>query len=109
MLDFLISDAHAAGDVPPGGDLFSMGLMALVLVGMYFFMIRPQQKRMKEHRGMIDALKKGDEVVSTGGLGGTVTKVNDAFVTVQIANNIEVNIQKNYVAQLLPKGTMKKL
>ena len=72
-------------------------------------MIRPQQKRVKEHAAMIAALKKGDEVVTNGGIGGTLTKINDAFLTLQVADNVEINIQKQAVATLLPKGTLKNL
>jgi len=74
----------------------------------YFLMIRPQQKRVKEHKAMVEALKKGDEVLTNGGLGGTITKVGDGFVQVQIANNVDVTVQQNAIASLLPKGTLKK-
>ena len=76
---------------------------------LYFVMIRPQQKRVKEHAAMVEALKKGDEVVTAGGLGGSVTQVNDAFLTLKVADNVEVNVQKQSIATLLPKGTLKKL
>jgi preprotein translocase subunit YajC len=75
----------------------------------YFLMIRPQQKRMKEHKTMVSALKKGDEVVTNGGLGGTITRVGDAYLTMRIAENVEVNVQKAAVAALLPSGTLKNI
>ena len=107
-MDFLISPAYAqAGAPPPGGGLLTFLPLVLMLVVLYFLMIRPQQKRMKEHREMIGALKKGDEVVTNGGLGGSVTNVGDAFVTIQIAGEVEVKVQKQAVAALLPSGTLK--
>lgn len=75
----------------------------------YFLMIRPQQKRVKEHKAMVEALKKGDEIITNGGLGGTITKVNDGFFQVKIADNVEVTVQQGAVANLLPKGTLKKV
>ena len=80
----------------------------MILLVFYFFMIRPQQKRMKEHTAMVGALKKGDEVVTNGGLGGTITKVGDAYMMVRVADNVEVSVQKSAVAALLPSGTLKK-
>jgi len=105
-MDFFISNAYAQG---AGGDSPIAGLLPLFLMLpiLYFLMIRPQQKRMKEHKQMIGALKKGDEVVTNGGLGGTVTKVGDAFITMRIAETVEVNVQKPSIAALLPTGTLK--
>ena len=107
-MDFLISNAHAQGAAaPPGGGLLTFLPLVLMLVVFYFLMIRPQQKRVKEHREMVAALKKGDEVVTNGGLGGTVSKVGEAYLTVRIADGVEVNVQKGAVAALLPSGTLK--
>lgn len=108
-MDFFISNAYAQAAAPPGGGLFTFLPLVLMLVVLYFLMIRPQQKRVKEHAAMIAALKKGDEVVTNGGIGGTLTKINDAFLTLQVADNVEINIQKQAVATLLPKGTLKNL
>ncbi|MCL4151016.1 UNVERIFIED_CONTAM: hypothetical protein GTU68_001775 [Idotea baltica] len=83
--------------------------LLLMLVVFYFLMIRPQQKRMKEHTAMVGALKKGDEVVTNGGLGGTVTKVGDSYMMMRVADNVEVSVQKSAVAALLPTGTLKDL
>lgn len=107
-MDFFISSAYAEG-AAAGGDGGLLGLaFPLILLGVfYFLMIRPQQKRAKEHQGMVDELKKGDEIISTGGLGGTVTAVGDVFVTLKVADNVEVRVQKQSVASLLPKGTLK--
>lgn len=86
-----------------------VGLMPLILlfVLLYFLMIRPQAKRAKEHRAMLQALQKGDEVVTSGGTLGKVTNVGDQFVTVEIAPNVEIKVQKPSVQTLLPKGTIK--
>jgi preprotein translocase subunit YajC len=106
-MDFFISNAYAQGAASPGGSLLGILPLLLMLPIFYFLMIRPQQKRLKEHKTMVSALKKGDEVVTNGGLGGTVTKVGDAYLTVRIADNVEVNVQKQAVAALLPSGTLK--
>jgi len=107
-MDFFISNAYAQGG-SPGGSIMGILPLLLMLPIFYFLMIRPQQKRMKEHKNMVGALKKGDEIVTNGGLGGTVTKVGDAYLSVRIAENVEVNVQKQSVAALLPSGTLKNL
>jgi preprotein translocase subunit YajC len=88
-----------------------LGILPLLLMLpiFYFLMIRPQQKRMKEHKNMVGALKKGDEVVTNGGLGGTITKVGDAYLSMRIAESVEVNVQKQAIAALLPSGTLKNI
>lgn len=85
-----------------------MGLLPIVLmfVVLYFIMIRPQMKKQKETKAMIDALAKGDEVVTTGGLLGRITKIDDTMMTLQIAPNTEVQVQRAAVVQVLPKGTV---
>ncbi len=108
-MDFFISPAYAQAAGPAGGGLFTFLPLILMFAVMYFLFIRPQQKRVKEHAAMVGALKKGDEVVTTGGLGGTVTQVHDAFLTMRVAENVEVNVQKQAVATLLPKSTLKNL
>lgn len=85
------------------------GMLPLVLmfVVLYFVMIRPQMKRQKEHKSMIDALAKGDEVATAGGLLGKVTKLGDTTLSVEIATGVEVQLQRSAVVQVLPKGTVK--
>ncbi len=104
-----ISSAFA--QTTSGGDiqssLMSMLPLVLMFVVLYFVMIRPQMKRSKEHRLMIEALAKGDEVATAGGVLGKVTKVGDAYIGVEIANGIEVQLQRSAVVQVLPKGTIK--
>jgi preprotein translocase subunit YajC len=74
---------------------------------LYFVMIRPQMKKQKEHRSMIDALAKGDEIVTAGGLLGKVSKIGDAYLSVELASGVEVQMQRQAVVQVLPKGTLK--
>jgi preprotein translocase subunit YajC len=111
-LTVLISSAFAqtAPAAAAGGDLMSslQGMLPLVLmfVVLYFVMIRPQMKRQKEHKAMIDALAKGDEIATAGGLLGKVTKLADATVSIEIAAGVEVQLQRQAVVQVLPKGTL---
>lgn len=81
----------------------------LMFVVLWFIMIRPQMKRQKETKAMLEALAKGDEVVTSGGILGKVTKVADQYVTVEVAPNTELTVQKNAVTTVLPKGTLKSL
>ena len=98
--------AQAAPGAANGG--LSMIIMMVVLFGlMYFMMIRPQMKRQKEHRQLISGLAKDDEVVSNGGIAGRVDDVGDTFITVEIAPNVKIKLQKSAVQQVLPKGTLK--
>jgi preprotein translocase subunit YajC len=103
--------AQAAGTGAGGlmGNLTSFLPIILMFVVLYFLMIRPQMKRQKEQKSMMDALAKGDEVVTTGGLLGKVTKVADGYVTVEISEGTEVVVQKGAITTLLPKGTVKAL
>ena len=104
-----ISSAYA--QAAAGGDTQStiMGLLPLVLmfVVLYFVMIRPQMKRQKEHRAMIDAIAKGDEVATAGGIVGKVTRLSEGFLHLEIANGVEVQLQRSAVVQVLPKGSVK--
>ncbi len=103
--------AQTAPAAAAGGDISSsiMSMLPLVLMFavLYFIMIRPQMRKQKEHRAMIDALAKGDEVVTSGGLLGRVTSLGDGQLGLQIAPGVEVQVQRGAVAQVLPKGTMK--
>ncbi len=87
--------------------LMSMLPIILMFVVLYFIMIRPQMKKAKEHRAMVEALAKGDEVVTAGGIVGRVTSLSENYIGVEIANGVEVQLQRQAVAQVLPKGTMK--
>ncbi|HEY8907552.1 MAG TPA: preprotein translocase subunit YajC [Rhodoferax sp.] len=103
--------AQAAPAAAASGGLQSslMGMLPLVLmfVVLYFVMIRPQMKKAKDHKNMIEALGKGDEVVTAGGVLGKVTKLTESFVSVEVANGVELQLQRSSVVQVLPKGTIK--
>lgn len=103
----LINDAWAQAAAPGGADLMSMLPILLMFVVLYFVMIRPQMKRAKEHKAMVDALQKGDEVIAAGGVLGRVSKVAENYVTLEIANNVEIRVQRPAVQVVLPKGTIK--
>jgi preprotein translocase subunit YajC len=108
----MISLAHAqtaAASADPTGGLMQMLPMILMFVVLWFFMIRPQMKKAKEHKALLAALAKGDEVVTQGGIVGKVVKVGDSYVTVEIAANTEVVVQKPSIGLVLPKGTLKSL
>ena len=110
-LDVLIPAAHAqaAGAAPAASPFGFQGLLfPIILIAiMYFLMIRPQMKRQKEHRAMLDKLGKGDEVITNGGIAGTVTEIGENFISVEIASGVQVRIQKGAIASVLPKGTLK--
>jgi preprotein translocase subunit YajC len=103
--------AQTAPAAAAGGDMQSslMGMLPLVLmfVVLYFVMIRPQMKKAKEHKAMIEALAKGDEVATAGGLLGKVTKLGDSFIDMEVAAGVEVHLQRSAVVQVLPKGSIK--
>jgi preprotein translocase subunit YajC len=105
-----ISTAYAQTAPAAGGaenSLFSLLPLVLMFVVLYFIMIRPQMKKQKEHKAMIEALAKGDEVVIAGGVLGRVTKLGDSLLGVEVANGVELQVQRHSVIQVLPKGTFK--
>jgi preprotein translocase subunit YajC len=112
-LPVFISSAFAqtAPAAAAGGDmqssLMSMLPLVLMFVVLYFVMIRPQMKKQKEHRTMIEALAKGDEIVTAGGVLGKVSKLGDSYLGIEIANNVEIQVQRSAVVQVLPKGSIK--
>ena len=107
-MDWLISTAAAqAAPGQPGGSFVSMGMLALMFVVFYFLLIRPQTKRAKEHRAMVAALEVGAEVVTNGGILGKITQLGEQYLTLEIADGVNVKIQRATVAQILPKGTLK--
>ena len=87
--------------------LFSLLPLVLMFVVLYFIMIRPQMKKQKEHKAMIEAIAKGDEVVIAGGVIGRVAKMGESFIHVEVANGVELQVQRASVVQVLPKGTFK--
>ena len=103
-----ISSAYAqAAGGSTGGDLMTFLPMIAIFVVFYFLLIRPQQKRAKETRSMLEALQKGDEVVTAGGIVGRIAKLTDQYANIEIAPNVEISVQRGAIAQLLPKGTIK--
>jgi preprotein translocase subunit YajC len=108
-LDFLIPVARAqTAAAPAAPSMMSTLLFPILLIAiMYFLMIRPQMKRQKEHRAMLEKLSRGDEVITNGGIAGTVAEIGDSFITVEIATGVQVRLQKGAIANVLPKGTLK--
>ncbi|HEY9052463.1 MAG TPA: preprotein translocase subunit YajC [Gammaproteobacteria bacterium] len=110
-MSFFIKDAMAeAAPAAAQGDpltalLFPIGLILLF----YFFLIRPQSKRAKEHKAMVGGLNKGDEIVTQGGILGKITAISENFVTIEIAKDVTINVQKHSIGALMPKGTIKEL
>jgi preprotein translocase subunit YajC len=110
LLQGFISPAYAqAAPTAPGGDFMAFLPMVAIFVVFYFLLIRPQQKKAKEARAMLDALQKGDEVATAGGVVGRIARLTDQYAVVEIAPNVEVNVQRSAISQLLPKGTIKSL
>jgi preprotein translocase subunit YajC len=108
-MNLLIADALAetAPAAQQQGGYVTLLMMVLMFVAFYFLLIRPQQKRAKEHKAMIAALAKGDEVVTAGGLLGRVTDISENFVTLEVADGVQVKVQRQSVQTVLPKGTLK--
>ena len=106
----IISSAYAQA-APAGGDPGFIGFLPIILmfVLLYFLMIRPQMKRAKETKAMIEALQKGDEVIAAGGLIGRITKLTDQYATIEIAPNTEIAVQRGAIQSALPKGTLKSI
>lgn len=107
-----ISDAYAqtAGAATAGGGLSSLALPIIMFGAIFFFMIRPQMKRAKEHKAMLETLAKGDEVITQGGVAGRIAQVMDnGFIKVTIAENVDIMVQKPSIGTVLPKGTLKGL
>lgn len=103
--------AHAAeaGGAPPDAGLINLLFLGGFVLIFYFLLWRPQSKRRKEHQALMSGLQKGDEIVTAGGIVGSINKVEEGFVKVQVANNVEMRIQKSAVGATLPKGTIKSL
>jgi preprotein translocase subunit YajC len=108
----LITPAHAqspGGLFSGGGDLMTFLPMIAIFVVFYFLLIRPQQKKAKEAKAMLEALQKGDEVVTAGGILGRIAKLTDQYATIEVGASAEITVQRQSITQLLPKGTIKSL
>jgi len=107
-MSLFISDAYAqAAGASQQGSLMSLLPLVAIFAVFYFLLIRPQQKRAKEHKKMTEAIAKGDEVITTGGTLGKVTGVGESFVTVEVAAGVEIKVQRAAIQALMPKGTIK--
>ncbi len=104
-MDFLIASAYAQ-DASSQGGLVSFLPLILIFAVFYFMLIRPQMKRAKEHKRLVSELSKGDEVVTNGGLLGKITDVSESFVTLELADNIKIKLQRHAVTNVMPKGTI---
>ncbi len=111
-MNLFIQDAFAeatAAAPPPGGGLAGLLFPIGLIVILYFFMIRPQVKRQKEHRALIESLKKGDEVQTMGGIMGRITNLDENFVKIQVADGVEITVRRSAIEAVMPKGTLKSL
>ncbi len=110
-MSFFISDAMAAAApaVQTQADSFSFVMIAAILFLGYFMLIRPQNKRAKEHRDLLGRLKKGDEIITSGGILAKIVSLNEQYIKISLADGVEINIQKAAVTAVLPKGTLKSL
>jgi preprotein translocase subunit YajC len=106
-MSFLINDAYAQNGAPPGAGIEFFIMIGIFFVIMYFFMIRPQSKRAKEHKQLIESLARGDEVVTSGGVLGKITDVGETFIQMEIASGVDIKVQKHAIAGVMPKGTIK--
>ena len=106
-MNFFISDAWAQSSILGGGGWMGLLPMVLIFVIFYLLLIRPQQKRAKQHKTMVAELAKGDEIVTNGGTLGKITGIDDNFLTVEIAAGVRIKVQRMSVAQMMPEGTIK--
>jgi preprotein translocase subunit YajC len=109
VLDFLISPAYAQQAAAQPNPLVQFAPLVILVVLFYFMLIRPQMKRAKEQRTMLDKLAKGDEVITNGGLAGRITGIGEVFLTLEVADNVEIKVQRQSVSAVLQKGTLKSL
>lgn len=109
-MDFLISPAYAQEAPSMGGGMLpTLIMVGLFFVFMYFMIIRPQMKRQKDHRKLIDGLEKGNEVITQGGVAGKVREVGENFLVIEVANNVQIRVQKQSISSVVPKGTLESL
>ncbi|MEP1471633.1 MAG: preprotein translocase subunit YajC [Halieaceae bacterium] len=110
-MSFFIADAHAQAAAGPaqGGEMFQIFFLVGLFVLFYFIAIRPQRKRQKEHSEMVSALNKGDEVVTTSGILGKITSLDDSYIVLNVADKVEMKFQRVHIHAVLPKGTLKSI
>lgn len=107
LLDFFITSAFAQDAAAQPNTLMSFLPLVIIFVIFYFLLIRPQMKRAKEHKKLVAELGNGDEVVTNGGLLGKITKVGESFVTIELADNVQIKLQRQAITSVMPKGTIK--
>lgn len=109
-MDFFISSAYAQGAASQGGSIIpTLIMVGLFFVFMYFMIIRPQSKRQKEHRQLMESLDKGNEVVTQGGVAGRIREVGENFIVLEVAKGVEIRVQKASISSVVPKGTLESL
>jgi preprotein translocase subunit YajC len=108
-MSFFISEAYAQGEGDPTGGLLGLLFPIGLIVILYFLMIRPQIKRQKEHKALVEGLSKGDEVVTMGGVAGRVVELGDNFAQLEVSDNVIIKIRRHAVEAVLPKGSLKEL
>lgn len=111
-MNFLIPLAHAqagGGGAAGGSAIYSIGMIVVFFAIMFFLVIRPQMKRQKEHKKLIESLSKGSEIVTAGGVAGRIREVGENFLVVEVAKDVEIRVQKSSVTSVVPKGTMDSL
>ncbi|HIQ07634.1 MAG TPA: preprotein translocase subunit YajC [Thiotrichaceae bacterium] len=108
-MGLFIQDAYAAAPQGDGSPIQMFVMIAIIFAMFYFFIIRPQQKRSKEHASLLESLSKGDEVVTTGGVIGKVTTIGENFIEIRVSDNNTLRVQKHAVTTVMPKGTMKNM
>ena len=109
MMNFFVAEVYAENGAgsPAGADFSFLIMIGIFFLIMYFMIIRPQSKRAKEHKQLIESLSKGDEIVTNGGLLGRITEVGESFIRMEVSQGVAVKVQKNAVATVMPKGTFK--
>jgi len=109
-MDFFISSAHAQSAAPAGGGIMpTLIMVGLFFVFMYFMIIRPQSKRQKEHKQLMEGLDKGNEVITQGGVAGRIREVGENFIVLEVSKDVEIRVQKSSVSSVVPKGTLESL
>ncbi|MBT8141615.1 MAG: preprotein translocase subunit YajC [Gammaproteobacteria bacterium] len=106
-MNFFDTAVYAAQPGQTGSSSMSLIMIFVIFIVFYFLLLRPQQKQHKQHKKMVEALGAGDEVITNGGLLGKISKVGEQFLTVKIADGVEIKVQRHHIARVLPKGTMK--
>jgi len=108
-MDFFIQNAYAETSATPDAGLLNLIMLVVLFVVFYFLLIRPQTKRVKEHKQMVDSLAKGDEIITGGGILGKIINLGDNYVTIEIAPNTQIKVQRQSVSTVIPKGTIKSI